>query len=69
MTEDWVQHDLIAGDTHTEMQQGFEVMGYPVTALRFGLRNDDMNVQWTAVRAGPGICFMGEYISESGTRL
>ncbi|WP_350297206.1 LysR substrate-binding domain-containing protein [Limnohabitans sp. Rim8] len=65
MTEDWVQHDLIAGDTHTEIQQGFEVMGYPVTALHFGLRNDDMNVQWATVRAGLGISFMGEYISES----
>jgi DNA-binding transcriptional LysR family regulator len=65
LPEDLVQHDLIAGDTNTEIQQGFEAMGYPANALRFGLRTDDMNVQWAAVRAGLGICFTGEYPLES----
>jgi len=38
--EDLLQHDLIAGDTHTEIQQGFEAMGYPTCPLHFGLRTD-----------------------------
>jgi DNA-binding transcriptional LysR family regulator len=63
--EDLVQHDLIAGDTNTEIQQGFEAMGFPASTLHFGLRTDDMNVQWAAVRAGLGIGFMGEYPLES----
>ncbi len=63
--EDLALHDLIAGDTNTEIQQGFEAVGLPVSALRFGLRTDDMNVQWAAVRAGLGIGFMGEYPLES----
>jgi DNA-binding transcriptional LysR family regulator len=64
-TEDLAQHDLIAGDSNTEIQQGFQAMGFPASALRFGLRTDDMNVQWAAVRAGLGIGFMGEYPAES----
>jgi DNA-binding transcriptional LysR family regulator len=59
--EDLVQHDLIAGDTNSEIEQGFEAMGLPASALHFGLRTDDLNVQWAAARAGLGICFMGEY--------
>ena len=65
LPEDLAQHDLIAGDTNTEIQQGFQAMGYPASALRFGLRTDDMNVQWAAVRAGLGIGFMGQYHMES----
>ena len=65
LPEDLTQHDLIAGDTNTEIQQGFEAMGYPASALRFVLRTDDMNVQWAAVRAGLGIGFMGQYHVES----
>lgn len=65
LLEDLAQHDLIAGDTNTEIQQGFEAMGFPASALHFGLRTDDMNVQWAAVRAGIGIGFMGEYPLES----
>jgi DNA-binding transcriptional LysR family regulator len=67
--KDLEQHDLIAGDTNTEIQQGFEAMGYPVSELHFGLRTDDLNVQWAAVRAGLGICFMGEYHSASDPNI
>ena len=59
--EDLVQHDLIAGDTNTEIEQGFEAMGFPASALHFGLRTDDLNVRWAAVCAGLGIGFISEH--------
>jgi len=60
-----VQHDLIAGDQSTAIEQGFEAMGYPASTLRFGLRTDDLNVQWAAVRAGLGIGFLSEHLVRS----
>jgi DNA-binding transcriptional LysR family regulator len=59
--EDLLHHDLIAGDTNTEIEQGFEAMGYPASTLRFGLRTDDLNVRWAAVCAGLGIGFISEH--------
>ena len=63
--ESLVQHDLIAGDHHQEIQAGFEAMGFPANTLGFGLRTDDLNAQWAAVRAGLGIGFMGDYLLRS----
>lgn len=59
------QHDLIAGDHNQEIQAGFEAMGFPSNTLCFGLRTDDLNAQWAAVRAGLGIGFMGDHLLRS----
>ena len=63
------EHNLIAGDTHTKIQQGFQAMGYPANALHFGLGTDDMNVQWAAVSAGLGIDFMSEHQMQSDAAI
>lgn len=67
--EDLMAHDLIAGDVNTEIEQGFEAMGYPANALRFGLRTDDLNVRWAAVCAGLGIGFINEHLLQSDDRV
>ena len=67
--EDLVSHDLIAGDTNTEIEQGFQTMGYSVSALHFGLRTDDLNVRWAAVCAGLGIGFISENMVQSDDRI
>lgn len=58
-------HDLIAGDKNTEILAGFEAMGFDASRLRFGLRTDDLNAQWAAVRAGLGIGFVGDHLLRS----
>lgn len=63
--EDLTEHDLIAGDQQQEVQAGLEAMGFAASALRFGLRTDDLNAQWAAVRCGLGIGFMGSYLPRS----
>lgn len=57
-----VHHDLIAGDHNQEVQAGFEAMGFHASQLSYGLRSDDLNAQWAAVRAGLGIGFMGDHL-------
>ncbi len=59
---DLLNHDLIAGDRNREVEAGFEQQGLCTEALRFGLRSDDLNAQWAAIRAGLGVGFVGEYL-------
>lgn len=57
-----VQHSIIAGDQNQEIEAGFEALGLPTRQLRYGLRTDDLNAQWAAVKAGLGIGFMSQYL-------
>ena len=63
--DELLQHDLIAGDRNRDVENGFEAMGVPASALRFGLRTDDLNAQWAAVQAGLGIGFNSRYLIRS----
>jgi len=62
---DLLAHTLIAGDRSREVETAFEQRGFPIEALRFGLRSDDLIAQWAAVRAGLGIGFVGDYLVAS----
>lgn len=55
-------HDLITGDRNTEIEDGFMATGFVSSALRHGLRTDDLNAQWAAVQAGLGVGFMSEHL-------
>lgn len=59
---DLLAHDLITGDRNTEVEDGFAALGFPASALRHGLRTDDLNAQWAAVQAGLGVGFMSEHL-------
>ncbi len=59
---DLLAHDLITGDRHTEIEDGFVALGFPASRLRHGLRTDDLNAQWAAVQAGLGVGFMSEHL-------
>jgi DNA-binding transcriptional LysR family regulator len=57
-----LMHDLITGDLNTDIEDGFARLGFPASALRHGLRTDDLNAQWAAVQAGLGVGFMHSYL-------
>lgn len=59
---DLMAHELITGDRNTEIEDGFAALGFPASALRHGLRTDDLNAQWAAVQAGLGVGFMNEHL-------
>ena len=59
---DLVAHDLIAGDRNSDIDMGFEALGFAIKDLRFALRSDDLIAQWAAVKAGLGVGFMGDYL-------
>jgi len=59
---DLLRHTVITGDHNREVEAGFEALGFPVASLRYGLRTDDLNAQWAAVRAGLGVGFMSKYL-------
>lgn len=65
-----IQHTIVAGDRNRDIEAGFEALGLPVSQLQYGLRTDDLNAQWAAVRAGLGIGFMSQYLvaTESSIR-
>ena len=62
---DLLRHDLVGGDSNTEIDAGFQAMGFAPAQLRFALRTDNLNAQWAAVRAGLGVGFMGHYLIQS----
>lgn len=57
-----LQHTIVAGDQNRDIEAGFEALGLPVSQLHYGVRTDDLNAQWAAVRAGLGIGFMSQYL-------
>jgi DNA-binding transcriptional LysR family regulator len=59
------QHDLITGDHNHEIEDGCVTIGIAANELRHGLRTDDLNAQWAAVRAGMGVGFMSRYLIAS----
>lgn len=57
---DLLKHTLITGDRRNEVAEGMAKFGFPIEKLRFGLRSDDLIVQWAAIRAGLGIGFLAD---------
>lgn len=55
---DLFAHRVIAGDRNNELSDYLQRAGYPIEQLRYGLRSDDLMVQWEAIRAGLGIGFL-----------
>jgi DNA-binding transcriptional LysR family regulator len=62
---DLVAHDLIAGDSNSDIDMGLVAKGFAAQDLRFALRSDDLIAQWAAVKAGLGVGFMGHYLLRS----
>jgi DNA-binding transcriptional LysR family regulator len=60
--QDLLAHDLIAGDQNREVDLGFEAQVFSVEDLHFAVRSDDLIAQWAAVKAGPGIGFVPDYL-------
>lgn len=63
--QDLLKHRLIAGDQRNEVAAGMAKVGFPVDRLRYGLRSDDLIMQWEAVRAGLGIGFLSDCVANS----
>lgn len=61
--EELLQHQLVGYDQNEDALRGFARMGHPITREAFGLRSDDLIVQWQAVRAGLGIGFASDYVA------
>lgn len=59
---DLLQHELVGNDRMTDIERGFEAMGFPIAHERFELRTDDLMAYWGAVRAGLGIGFVSDYL-------
>ena len=62
---DLLKHELIVGDSNQEIQTGFEANGFVAKDMRFALRTDDLNAQWSAVQAGMGVGFAADYLIET----
>jgi len=60
--KDLVGHDLITGDSNTDIEIGLSSHGLQSKDIRIALRTDDLTAQWTAVQAGLGIGFMADYL-------
>ena len=63
--EDMLKHDFIAGDSTQEVEAGFQANGFDNQGLRFALRTDDLNAQWSAVQAGLGVGFAADYLIQT----
>ena len=63
--DDLLRHHLIGYDHVEDILRGFARLGAPVTREAFGLRSDDLIVQWEAVRAGVGIGFAADYVARA----
>lgn len=66
---DMAQHDLIGSDTDTDILQGFQALGFPLTREAFSFRSDDFLVQWRAVQAGLGIGFVADYLARTDPQV
>lgn len=67
--QDLLEHDLITGDRDRAVESGFAAMGLPPERMRCGLRTDDLDAQWAAVRGGLGIGFMSHHLVSTDTRV
>lgn len=59
---DLLTHDLITGDALDEVSPALSAQGFAIDQLRYGLRSDDIQAQWQAVRAGMGLGFASEFL-------
>jgi DNA-binding transcriptional LysR family regulator len=66
---DLLTHDLIAGDKDDSVARGLAAFGYFVDPARLVLRTDDFMAQLSAVRAGVGIAFISDYLTQTDPQL
>ena len=66
---DLLDHELIGGDSDTTILNGFKALGVAATPGMFGLRTDDLIVQWQALRAGLGIGFVPTYLADTDPQV
>lgn len=66
---DLLVHDLLGGDTSTEVIDGLNAMGLPLRAGQFVFRTDDLVAYGQALRAGLGIGFVADYLVRADARL
>lgn len=66
---DLLRHDLLGGDTSTEILDGMNRLGLPMRREQFALRTDDFVAYGQAVRVGLGIGFMADYQARGDDRL
>ncbi len=67
--QDLAGHDLVGGDNQDEIGKGMLALGLPADQLRYGLRSDDLIVQWAAVRAGLGVGFIADFVQRGDPQV
>ena len=67
--EDLLAHDLVGNDTVDTITRAARALGHELGRESFSLRSDDLMVQWSAVRAGFGLGFLGLYQAQAEPEL
>ena len=67
--QDLAGHDVVGGDNQDEIGKGMLALGLPADQLRYGLRSDDLIVQWAAVRAGLGVGFIADFVQRGDPQV
>lgn len=62
---DLLGHDIIGGDTSTEVIDGLRKLGLPMQPKDFVLRTDDLVAAGQALRSGVGIGFIADYVARA----
>lgn len=66
---DLLKHRLIAGDKRNELAAGMAKGGISEDKLQYGLRSDDLLVQWEAIRAGLGVGFLADCLVKADSNI
>ena len=63
--EDLLTHELVGNDTVDTITRAARALGHELGREAFALRSDDLMVQWSAVRSGFGLGFLGLYQAQA----
>ena len=67
--EDLFAHELVGNDTVDTIVRAARALGHELGREVFSLRSDDLMVQWSAVRSGFGLGFLGLYQAQAEPEL
>ncbi len=67
--EDLFAHELVGNDTVDTIVRAARALGHELGREAFSLRSDDLMVQWSAVRSGFGLGFLGLYQAQAEPEL
>ena len=67
--EDLFAHELVGNDTVDTIVRAARALGHELGRESFSLRSDDLMVQWSAVRSGFGLGFLGLYQAQAEPEL